>query len=180
MKEKEINYFHKYNYGEPIPLDLIPIEECEQALNDFSDGSMALKICLRVLWMHGLKTYSCSHGEGNTFDIGHIVMEEGEDVFSYLSSEFLNDERIRINIINNRQEIKFAGNKGEKEGAMLFFAREIDSGRKKNNKKIIEEKIGESFPIEWIRRLKSYDSNPNSTYWGEKVLIKKIIDKENL
>ena len=43
-----------------------------------------------------LKTHSCYHGGNTTFDIGHIVMEEDEDIFSYLSEEFLNDERIRI------------------------------------------------------------------------------------
>ena len=123
--------------------------------------------------MHGLKTFSCNHGERNTFEIGHIVMEEGEDIFSYLSEEFLSDERIRIDIIDNRQEIKFAGSKGEKEGAMLFLTREIQSGRKKNNKELVLKKIGEPFPVEWVRRLKSYDSNPDSTYWTEKVLIKK-------
>ena len=36
MEEKNNN--RKYNYGVPIPLDEIPIEECETALNDFSDG----------------------------------------------------------------------------------------------------------------------------------------------
>ena len=164
---------NKYNYGIPSPLDEIPIEDCEQALIDFSDGSLALKKCLRILWMHGLKTFSCNHGERNTFEIGHIVMEEGEDIFSYLSEEFLSDERIRIDIIDNRQEIKFAGSKGEKEGAMLFLTREIQSGRKKNNKELVLKKIGEPFPVEWVRRLKSYDSNPDSTYWTEKVLIKK-------
>ena len=149
------------------------IKNSEKALDDFAAGSPALKICLRVMWMHGLKTHSCNHGEQNTFAIGHIVMEEGEDVFSYLSEEFLNDERIRIDIKDNKQEIKFSGNAGEKEGAMLFLAREIQSGKKKQNATLISEKIGEPFPTEWVRRLKSYDSNPNSTYWSEKVLIKK-------
>ena len=163
----------KYNYGVPIPLDEIPIEDCERALNDFAAGSPALSKCLREMWMHGLKTYSCNPGEKDIFEIGHIVMEENEDIFSYLSEEFLNDERIRIDIIDNRQEIKFSGSIPEKEGAMLFLTREIQSGRKHNNEELILAKIGEPFPTEWVRRLKSYDSNPDSTYWGEKVLIKK-------
>ena len=100
-------------------------------------------------------------------------MEEDEDVFSYLSEEFLNDERIRINIIDNMQEVKFSGTVPEKEGALLFLAREIQSGKKKGNHDLIIKKIGEKYPDSWVRRLKSYDSNINSTYWGEKVLIKK-------
>ena len=173
MEEKETIYSGKYNYGEPIPLDTIPIADCEIALTDFAAGSQALKKCLRVMWMNGLKTYSCNPGEKNTFDIGHIVMEEDEDVFAYLSSEFLNDERIRIDIKDNRQEIKFAGNTPEKESAMLFLTREIQNGRKKNNLTLVEEKIGEEFPKEWVRSLKSHDYNIDSFYWGEKVLIKK-------
>lgn len=163
----------KYNNGIHIDLDDIPIEEIELALKEFSDGSNALETCLRVMWMHGLKTYSCNSGEKDSFDIGYIVMEEGENVFCYLSKNFLNDEKIRIDIKDNRQEILFSGSKSEKEGVMLFLAREIQNGRKKNNLTLIEEKIGEEFPKEWVRKLKSYDSNPNSTYWGEKVYIKR-------
>ena len=163
----------KYNNGLHIDLDDIPIEEIELALKEFSDGSKALEACLRVMWMHGLKTYSCNPGEKNSFDIGHIVMEEGENVFCYLSKNFLNDEKIRIDIKDNRQEILFSGNKPEKEGVMLFLAREIQNGKKKNNLKLIEEKIGKEFPKEWVRSLKSHDYNIDSFYWGEKVFIKK-------
>ena len=170
MEDKDI--VNKYNSREIIPLDTIPIADCEMALEGFGNGSQALKKCLRVMWTHGLKTYSCNPGEANSFDIGHIVMEEGEDVFSYLSLDFLNDERIRIDIIDNRQEIKFAGSIGEKEGAMLSLAREIQGG-KKNNTDLVLEKIGEPFPECWVRRLRSYDFNIDSTYWSEKVLIKK-------
>ena len=173
MEEKDTIKTSKYNYGVPIPLDEISIDDCEIALNDFADGSVGLKKSLRVMWMHGLKTHSCYHGGKTTFDIAHIVMEENEDIFSYLSEEFLNDERVRINIIDNRQEIKFAGTVPEKEGAMLFLAREIQSGKKKGNGDLILEKIGKPYPNGWVRRLKSYDSNINSTYWGEKVLIKR-------
>ena len=170
---EEIIKTSKYNYGVSIPLDSIPIEECERALIDFSNNSLALAKCLRTMWMHGLKTYLSNPGNKNIFDIGHIVMEEGEDIFSYLSEEFLNDERIRIDIIDNRQEIKFAGSIQEKEGALLFLTREIEKGKKKNNTNLVLEKIGEDYPDSWIRRLKSYDSNINSTYWSEKIYIKK-------
>ena len=169
MKDKN----KKYDNGKHVSLDLIPIEECELALKEFSNGSPALEKCLREMWMHGLKTYSSNPGNKSTFEIGHIVMEENEDIFCYLSCDFLNDERIRIDIIDGRQEIKFAGTIPEKEGAMLFLTREIQSGRKKYNSSLIQGKIGEPFPTEWIRRLRSYDSNPDSTYWGGKVYIKK-------
>ena len=163
----------KYNCGEHISLDLIPIEETELALIEFSNGSLALSKCIRVMWMHGLKTYSANPGNKSTFTIGHIVMEKGEDVFSYLSEEFLNDERIRIDIVDGRQEIKFIGTIPEKEGAMLFLTKEIQKWNRKDNSNLLEKKIGEPFPTEWIRKLKSYTSNPESTYWGEKVYIKR-------
>lgn len=163
----------KYNYGEPIPLDLIPIEDTELALKEFANGSIGLEKCLRIMWMHGLRTYASYPGGKNTFDIGYIVMEEGEDVFSYLSEEFLNDDRIRIDIVDERQEIKFSGSLGEKEGALLFLAREIDSGRKKDNSELLLKKIGEPYPNGWVRRLRTYQSNIDSTYWSEKVYIKK-------
>lgn len=169
--KNEIVRIGKYNYGENIDLDTIPIEDTEQALKDFSEGSRGLEICLREMWMRGLKTYSSSSGKNNVFDIGYIIMEEYEDIFSYLSEGFLNDDRVRIDLIDNMQRIRFAGNDGEKEGAMLFLARDIQSGKKKN-KDIVLEKIGEPFPDFWVRKLKNYDSNVNSTYWGEKVIIK--------
>ena len=165
----------KYNTGHHIDLDDVPISDTELALKEFSRGSNALSICLRVMWMYGLKTYSCNPGEKNSFEIGHIVMEENENIFCYLSENFLNDEKVRIDIKDNRQEIKFSGTTPEKEGVMLMLAREIQSGKKKHTSKLIEEKIGESFPTEWVRRLKSYDHNLDSTYWGEKVYIKSKI-----
>ena len=163
---------NKYNYGEAIELDLIPIEDTEQALKDFSEGSVGLEKCLRLMWMNGLKTYSCKSGMKNSFDVGHITMAENEDIFCYLSYDFLNDERIRIDIVDDKQVIKFAGSNPEKEGAMLFLARDILSGKKKN-REIIEDKIGEPYPDGWIRLLKNHDYNINSTYWSEKVLINK-------
>ena len=128
--------------------------------------------------MHGLKTYSCNHGEHHSSEIGHIVMEEGEDIFSYLSSDLLeNDNRIRINVVDNKQEIKFTGSTGEKEGAMLRIAREIQNGKKKGNSDLIQEKIGQPFPTDWVRRLRTLESNPDSAYWSEKVYIKKKNNK---
>ena len=168
------NNTSKYNYGVPISLDTIPIEDTEVALYDFANGSRGLLMCLREMWIHGLKTYSSNPGEKNSFEIGHITMEEDEDVFRYLYVDLLeNDNRIRIDKIDDRQVIKFSGTTPEKEGAMLRITSEIQSGIKKGNEEVIKKKIGESFPKEWVRRLKSYDSNPNSTYWSEKVYIKR-------
>ena len=135
----------KYNCGKHVPIDSIPIADTELALLEFADGSPALLTCLRIMWMNGIKTYSSYHGEKNTFDIGHITVEEKEDIFSFLSTDLLeNDNRIRIDIIDNRQVIKYAGTTPEKEGAMLRIAKEIQTGRKKGNQELIKEKIGES------------------------------------
>lgn len=161
----------KYNCGEHIDLDSIDISDLERSLREFSQGSNALAKCLRQMWMHGLKTYSCKSGEKTPFDIGRIVMEKDEDIFGYLSENFLNDERIRIDIIDDREIIMFSGSTPEKEGAMLFLTREIQSGRK-NNIDLVKEKIGEPYPDCWVRVLKNHESNINSTYWSEKVYIK--------
>ena len=161
----------KYDLGEHIDIDIIPIADCERALYEFSQGSNGLSKCLRQMWMHGLKTYSCKSGEKSPFDIGCIVMEENEDIFGYLSESFLNDERIRINIVDDRETIMFSGSTPEKEGAMLSLTREIQSGRK-NNREFIKENIGKPFPESWVRVLKNHESNINSTYWSEKVYIK--------
>ncbi len=179
MDDKRITYPTKYNYGEPIPLDSIPIEECEQALIEFAAGSPALEKCIREMWMHGLKTYCCYNGEQNSFDIGYIIMEEGEDIFIYLSPDFIYDERIRIDLVDNKQRVRFAGSNPEKEGAMLFLTREIQSGRKKNNGEAILENIGKPYPNGWVRRLKSYNGNPDSTYWSERVLIMRKTPPDN-
>lgn len=162
---------NKYNLGEHIDIDIIPISDCERAIYEFSQGSNGLSKCLRQMWMSGLNTYSCKSGEKSPFDIGRIVMEENEDIFNYLSKEFLNDERIRIDIVDDRETIFFAGSTPEKEGAMLFLARDLQSGRK-NNIDLVKEKIGEPYPDCWVRVLKNHESNINSTYWSEKVYIK--------
>ena len=162
----------KYNCGVHIDLNKIPLEDLERAIDDFSQGSNGLSKCLRQMWICGLKTYSCNPGEQSPFDIGRIVMEKNIDVFCYLSEKFLNNDSIRIDIIDDREAILFSGSTPEKEGAMLMLTREIQNGRK-NNKNIVKEKIGEPYPDSWVRVLRNYESNINSTYWGEKVYIKR-------
>ena len=172
MNDKEITKISKYNYGEHIDLDLIPIEDTNQALKEFSSGSRGLEICLRTMWTHGLKTYACYPGDRDIFDIGYIVMEENEDLFSYLSEELLYSDGIRISIEDNRQVIKFSGNTGEKNSEMILLAQNILTGRKRNSN-ILSKKIGEPFPEAWVRKVHFYDSNPNLMHWSSKVFLKK-------
>ena len=167
MSDDEMIEKSKYNYGEHIPLDSIPISD-----TNIADGSRGLEICLRVMWMYGLKTYSCYPGNKDIFDIAYIVMEENEDVFSYLSEEFLNDEGIRIDIVDNREVIRFSGNLGEKDSEMILLAQNILSGKKKNSH-ILHEKIGLPFPDSWVRVIQFYDSNKDLMHWSRKVFIKK-------
>ena len=171
MENNEIMKNTKYSYRGPIDLDTIPIFDTNLALVEFSKGSSGLAVCLRVMWQHGLKTQASYPGNNDVFDIAYIVMAEGEDVFCYLSEEFLNDNGIRINIEDNRQVIKFLGNEGEKSCEMISLAQNILSGRKKNTK-LLEDRIGEPLPTGWVRRLKTYDSNESVTYWSGKVYIK--------
>lgn len=171
MENDEIFKQSKYSNKGPIDLDTIPIDDTNLALVEFSKGSRGLAICLRVMWQHGLKTYASYPGNNNVFDIAYIVMEENEDVFSYLNEEFLNNNGIRIDIKNNRQVVMFLGNEGEKSSGMVSLAQNIISGKKRNSK-LLQEKIGEPLPTGWVRRLKTYDSNESCTYWSGKVYIK--------
>ena len=174
MENKEVLEETKYSNRGHIDLDDIPISDTTLALCEFSQESRGLEICLRVMWQHGLKTYSSYPGSNNVFDIGYIVMEEEEDVFCYLSEKVLQrGNGIIIRNEDNRQVIKFFGSKGEKNSEMIFLAQDILTGKKYNNKKMLEEKMEEPLPDSWIRRLRYYDSNKNSTYWGEKVYIKR-------
>ena len=82
-------------------------------------------------------------------------MEEGIDLFSYLSPIILEDEMVQIDIVDNRQTIRFAGTKARIEGAILSLIRDIQKGRKKNRKQL-EEKIGEPFPSNWLKEYEEY------------------------
>ena len=172
MDMEEVTKRVNYNTGEPIDLDTIPISDTNIALYDFANGSLGLEICLRILWQHGLKTYSCYLGNDNIFDIAYIVMEENEDVFCYLSEELLENDGIRISIEDNRQIIKFSGNLGEKNSEMILLAQSILTGKKKNSD-LLSEKIGLPFPSGWVRKIQFYDSNKNLMHWSTKVYLKK-------
>ena len=173
MEDKVVSKM-KYNYGKPIDLNdlnAIPIEETLKAIDEFANGSRGLGICLRVMWQYGLKTYSSNPGKGN-FDTARIVMAKDEDVFSYLSEKFIMNESVAIDIIDDRQIIIFSGNDGEKNSEMINLAQDITTGRK-NNSKLIEEKIGKPLPKDWVRKLQYYDSNKDLLHWSEKVYIKR-------
>lgn len=164
---------NKYDFDKHIPLDTVQIEDLELFVTTISRGSVGMMKCIREMFIHGLKTYSCYPGSKNSFDIGYIKMEEDEDIFAYLSEPFIFDPRIRIDEVDGMQRIRFAGNKPEKEGALLFLTREIQRGIVKGNEEAIKKKLGEPYPDGWVRRLKSYAGNVNSTYWSERVLIQK-------
>ena len=170
--EKEVTLEVKYSGKGPINLNEIPAADTNLAIVQFARGSRGLEICLRIMWQHGLKTYSCYPGSKNVFDVGYIVMEENEDAFCYLSDEFLNNDGIRIDVENNRQVFKFLGSANEKSSEMILLAQDILSGKKYNDE-LVKEKIGEPFYDSWIRKLENYYSNSESTYWSRKIYIKK-------
>lgn len=161
-----------YSGRGPINLDEISIDDTNLAIVQFASGSRGLEKCLRIMWQHGLKTHSCYSGGKNVFDVGYIVMEENEDVFCYLSEKFLSNDGIRIDVENNRQVFKFLGSENEKSSEMILLAQDILSGKKYNNE-LVKEKIGKSFYDSWVRKLEYYTANSESTYWSEKIYIKK-------
>ena len=166
----EINSFLKeskyYNRG-PIDLDSIPISDCEIALEEFCDGSIGLEKCLRAMWQRGLKTHSCRANYNEPYGISHVTMKENEDVFSYLSPILLEDDMVQIDIVDNRQVIRFAGKPAIREGAILSLVRDIMSGKKKNAK-LWEEKIGKPFSEEWLKEVEQHNMSPED----KKLLLK--------
>ena len=145
----------KYSNRGPIKLDSIPIEDTNLAIMEFGEGSISMTKCIRAMWQRGLKTHSCNAKNNEPYDIAHVTMEEGIDLFSYLSPVILDDEMVQIDIVENRQTIRFAGNKARIEGAILSLIRDIQSGRKKNRTQL-EEKIGEPFPSNWLKEYEAY------------------------
>lgn len=171
MEDKVVSKM-KYNYGKPINLNDIQIEDTTLAIREFANGSRGLEICLRVMWQYGLKTYSSNPGNSNMFDVAYITMEKDEDLFSYLSERTINDDAIRLDIVDDRQLIEFSGNDGEKNSEMINLAQDIVTGRKYNNK-LLKEKVGKPFPDGWVRTLQFYDSNKDLLHWSKKVFIKR-------
>lgn len=152
-----------YSNRGPIKLDLIPIEDCEQALEEFSEGSNGLCKCLRAMWQRGLKTYASYANVEEQYDIAYITMEEGINLFSFLSPKLLDDEMVQIDYEGERQIIRFAGNKPRIEGALLALARDIQNGKKKNIQEV-KEKLGKPFPEEWLNEYENSKCKKLSKY----------------
>ena len=148
----------KYSKRGAIKLDSIPIEDTELALEEFSEGSISLCKCLRAMWMRNLKTHSSYADVKEKYDIAHITMEEKVDLFSYLSPVLLDDEMVQLDFENDRQVIRFAGNKARIEAALLSLTRDIMSGKKRNNKEV-REKLFKPFPEDWLNEYDSYYHN---------------------
>lgn len=148
----------KYSNRGPIKMDLIPIEDTEIALQEFSEGSVSLEKCLRAMWQRNLKTHSCFANVDEHYDIAHITMEEKVDLFSYLSPILLDDDMVQIDFEGDRQTIRFAGSKARIESSILNLIRDIQKGKKRNGEQL-KEKIGKPFPEEWLNEYNSYYHN---------------------
>ena len=145
----------KYSGKGPVKLDSIPICDTQLALEEFSEGSISLCKCLRAMWMRNLKTYSSYADVNDEYDIAHITMEEKIDLFSFLSPVILEDDMIQLDFEDNRQIIRFAGNKARIEAALLSLTRDIQSGKKRNYKEV-KEKLFKPFPEEWLDEYDNY------------------------
>ena len=153
-KENSINY---HDYGQGIELAKIPKEDLVQALDDFSEGSENLKICLKTLWENSLPTVACC--KGDHFEIrdslhsnsklfmqcvGNIAFDSNVDIFSYLSPEFINNPYIRLSERYNHKNISFFGK--NKEQLFLQLSKEVLSG-KKDNKEYLSKKVNSNTPV---------------------------------
>ena len=148
----------KYSNRGPISMDLIPIEDTCLAIEEFSHGSISLCMCLRAMWQRNLKTHSCYADVTEPYDIAHITMEKNVDIFSYLSPVIIDDDMIQIDVEDDREVIRFAGNKARIEAGILSLIRDIQKGKKRNSKEI-KEKLGKPFQEEWMNKYDAYYHN---------------------
>ena len=153
-KENSINY---HDYGQGVELAKIPKEDLVQALDDFSEGSENLKICLKTLWENALPTLACCKGDhfeirdslysnSKLFiqSVGNIAFDSNVDIFSYLSSDFINNPYIRLSERNNGKNISFFGK--NKEQLFIQLSKDVLSG-KKDNKETLSKKINSNTPV---------------------------------
>ena len=151
-----------YNYGYIVPLSSIPEERREQALTDFSEGSEALKKCLKIMWNIGLNTIGCRIGVSEKYEEGYITMEEGIDLFKYLSSNVLDDDMVRLWVITNtetsknKQVLIFAGSKERKEETLSHLAEDLLTGIK-NNEEQVKKKMGQPFSATYLIDKKEFE-----------------------
>ena len=139
----------KYNHIEPIDLDTITIEERDQALKEFAEGSLGLETCLRTMWKYGLKTHACGAAAESDYSIAYISMAVGEDIFGFLSSDLLDSDMIQLDNHTQNQVLYFGGPKEVKELTMLLVARDITTG-KKDNALQVQNKIGKYLNEAWM------------------------------
>ena len=140
----------KYNHVAPIDLDTIPAEDKEQALREFSEGSLGLEKCLRSMWDNGLKTHACCAGNDSEYDIAYITMSDNVDVFSFLSDSLLSTDMIALEFSEGHQTIRFGGPVEVKEQLMTSLAYDISTGYKQNEE-VVKSKIGQPLNEEWLR-----------------------------
>ncbi len=148
----------KYSNRGPISMDSIPIEDTEIALNEFSGNSNGLAKGLRALWQNGVKTYSSYAEVQDPCDIAYIKIEKGKDLFCFLSPFLISDCMVQLDYENEMQVIRFAGNRAKIEGSLLALARDIQSGRKRNEK-LVAKKLYVPFPEEWLKEYYQYKAN---------------------
>lgn len=127
-----------YNYGKPVlGIENFPLEERNEALHDFAEGSEKLENCLQVLWDKGLRTIACCKGAHLSSKTGmiendsYIAFDSGVDIFSYLSIEFINNEYISLEEVNQHQVIRYYGKNKKDMAEMLVY--DVLSGKKLNN-----------------------------------------------
>jgi len=157
IRIKKTNSINNYNYGQGIELAKIPKEDLVQALDDFSEGSENLKICLKTLWENALPTLACCKGDhfeirdslysnSKLFiqSVGNIAFDSNVDIFSYLSSDFINNPYIRLSERNNGKNISFFGK--NKEQLFIQLSKDVLSG-KKDNKETLSKKINSNTPV---------------------------------
>lgn len=149
--EQALREIPNYNQGPMIKLQDIPPEDMSQALKDFSEGSEGLEICLRTMWNNNLETIACCAGNENSFERAYILMDEGVDIFSFLSEELLSDDMVSIISKDNRQSISFGGRVQEKEEYFKTLAEDIISG-KKDNEHLLQDKVGKPLSEDWIKK----------------------------
>lgn len=151
----------KYSNRGHVSMDSIPIEDTELALEEFSGSSNGLAKSLRGMWQNGVKTYSSYAEVEDPCDIAYIKVEKGKNLFCFLSPFLISDCMVQLDYENEMQVIRFAGNRAKIEGSLLALARDIQSGRKRNEK-LIERKLHIPFPEEWLKEYNQYKANRSS------------------
>ena len=129
-----------YNYGQPISIDNLNKDDWIQAATDFSEGLDSLKQLLLCMWENGIKTFACCKGyhyinnsQNGPLDILYpteIVLQQNNDVFSYLSEEIINSPYVKLGFEFEKQLIYIYGEK--RDEILQKIIKDILSGKKNN------------------------------------------------